>query len=108
MKVRGIFRLTAVTLPMCPTRAAARRFTFKASRLGGGKWQVSTSGGWQPKWRRDGKELYYIAIDRKLMACPVKLDGSVEIGAATPLFQTEMTAFVALIDTPSRLTARDS
>ncbi|MBP6004044.1 MAG: serine/threonine-protein kinase [Pyrinomonadaceae bacterium] len=59
--------------------------------VGTGKWRVSTNGGWQPKWRRDGKELYYEAIDKKLMAVPVKLDGSVEIGSATALFQTEIT-----------------
>ncbi len=59
--------------------------------LGTGKWRVSTNGGWLPKWRRDGKELYYEAIDRKLMAVPVKLDGSVEIGSAAALFQTEIT-----------------
>lgn len=58
--------------------------------VGTGKWRVSTNGGWQPKWRLDGKELYYEAIDRKLMAVPLKLDGSVEIGSATALFQTEM------------------
>lgn len=59
--------------------------------VGAGKWRVSTNGGWVPKWRRDGKELYYEAIDKKLMAVPVKLDGSVEIGSATALFQTEIT-----------------
>ncbi|HEX6159507.1 MAG TPA: protein kinase, partial [Thermoanaerobaculia bacterium] len=34
----------------------------------GAKWQVSTSGGEQPRWRRDGKELFYIAPDRRLMS----------------------------------------
>ena len=29
----------------------------------GGKWQVSTAGGFEPRWRRDGKELFYIAPD---------------------------------------------
>ena len=42
----------------------------------GGKWQVSTSGGAQPQWRRDGKELFYLSPDRKLMAVGVKGDGS--------------------------------
>ena len=56
--------------------------------LGSGKWQVSTGGGSQAQWRSDGKELYYVSIDTKLMAVPVKLDGSLEIGTATPLFQT--------------------
>src|SRR5262249_35752586 len=30
-----------------------------------GKWQVSTAGGMQPRWRADGKELYFIAPDGK-------------------------------------------
>ena len=58
--------------------------------VGGGKWQVSTLGGAQPHWRSDGKEIYYISADRKLMAVSVKLEGIVEIGAAAPLFQTEV------------------
>ncbi len=58
--------------------------------LGGGKWQVSTGGGGQPHWRRDGKELYYIAADKKLMVAAVKLDGTFEIGAVAPLFQTQV------------------
>jgi Tol biopolymer transport system component len=33
-----------------------------------GQWQVSTAGGSQPRWRRDGQELFYRAADRKLMA----------------------------------------
>ncbi len=35
--------------------------SFPAS---GGKWQVSTNGGAQPQWRRDGKELFYLSPDR--------------------------------------------
>ena len=47
--------------------------SFPAS---GGKWQVSTNGGVQPQWRRDGKELFYLSLDRKLMALEVKGSGS--------------------------------
>jgi hypothetical protein len=36
-----------------------------------GKWQISTTGGVQSRWRGDGKELFYIAADRKLMAVDV-------------------------------------
>jgi len=36
-----------------------------------GKWQISTTGGTQPRWRGDGKELFYVAPDRKLMAAEV-------------------------------------
>jgi eukaryotic-like serine/threonine-protein kinase len=56
----------------------------------GGKWQVSTSGGDQPPWRKDGKELYYLAADGKLTAVPVKTIASsssnFEIGPPQPLF----------------------
>lgn len=41
----------------------------------GGQWQVSDNGGGDPKWRRDGKELFYISADRKLMAVEVTGDG---------------------------------
>ena len=37
----------------------------------GGKWQMSSAGGTQPRWRRDGKELYYLAPDARLMAVTV-------------------------------------
>jgi dipeptidyl aminopeptidase/acylaminoacyl peptidase len=42
----------------------------------GGKWQVSAAGGAQPQWRGDGKELFYLAPDRKLMAVEVNGSGS--------------------------------
>ena len=61
--------------------------------LGGGKWQVSTGGGAQPHWRRDGKELYFIAPDRKLMAVDVKLGSTFEMGTPKALFQTQVSAF---------------
>src|SRR5260370_3617792 len=33
-----------------------------------GKWQVSKSGGSQPRWRRDGKKLFYISENRVIAA----------------------------------------
>ena len=41
----------------------------------GGQWQVSTAGGKDPRWRPDGKELYYIAPDSRLMAAPIAVLG---------------------------------
>ncbi len=61
---------------------------------GNGKWQVSAGGGSQARWRRDGKELYYLSMDNKLMGVPVKLDGSVGIGTAIPLFQSQIEYFL--------------
>ena len=50
--------------------------------------QVSATGGAQVRWRADGRELYYLAIDsRRLMGVSVRTDaGRLEIDAATPLF----------------------
>ena len=55
----------------------------------GGKWQVSATGGREPRWRRDGKELFYLAADSKLMAASVNGQGpAFEVGTVAPLFQT--------------------
>jgi len=57
----------------------------------GGQWQVSASGGIQARWRRDGKELYYIAPDGKLMAVPMMVNGAtLEPGVPVVLFQTRI------------------
>jgi hypothetical protein len=61
----------------------------------GGKWQVSTNGGAQPQWRRDGKELFYVAPDRKLMAVDVRLGSSFEMGTPVALFQTQVSGFTS-------------
>ena len=61
---------------------------------GVGKWQISTAGGAKPRWRRDGKELYYIASDGKMMAVPVKSSATtLEPGIAIPLFETHATGY---------------
>jgi hypothetical protein len=39
----------------------------------GGKSQVSTAGGIDPRWRRDGQELFYVAPDGHLMAVPLEV-----------------------------------
>jgi dipeptidyl aminopeptidase/acylaminoacyl peptidase len=59
----------------------------------GGKWQMSSNGGAQVRWRPDGKELFYIALDDRLMAIPLRFapDGqAVEAGAPVPLFVTRV------------------
>jgi serine/threonine protein kinase len=53
-----------------------------------GQYQVSTSGGITPRWRHDGKELYYIAPDSKLMAVTLATAGRTpEMGVPIALFQ---------------------
>jgi eukaryotic-like serine/threonine-protein kinase len=52
----------------------------------GGKWQVSAAGGAYPVWKRDGKELFYLGLDNKLMAVPVSADGTFHAGSPVALF----------------------
>jgi eukaryotic-like serine/threonine-protein kinase len=54
---------------------------------GGGKRQVSTGGGLGPRWRGDGKELFYHAADGRLMAVPVKIGAGFDADTAAPLFE---------------------
>ena len=42
----------------------------------GGVWQISAGGGTQPRWRADGKELYYLAPGNKLMAAAITAQAS--------------------------------
>lgn len=54
----------------------------------GGRWQVSTAGGFAPSWRRDGREIYYISNDGKLMTAEFAVKGStVEVSSARSLFE---------------------
>ena len=48
----------------------------------GGKWQISTAGGTEPRWRRDGRELFYLASDGALdgTAIALKPDGQANRG----------------------------
>jgi serine/threonine protein kinase/Tol biopolymer transport system component len=55
----------------------------------GGKWQVSTAGGNQPRWRRDGKEIFYFGPDNTLMAAATNGEGTAfRVGAVRGLFAT--------------------
>jgi serine/threonine protein kinase len=57
----------------------------------GGKRQISTNGGAQVRWRRDGTELFYIALDGRLIATPIRFASNrraVEPGSPVPLFTT--------------------
>jgi Tol biopolymer transport system component len=55
---------------------------------GNGKWQVSSGGGQEPRWRQDGKELFYLSPDGKMMAVPLATRASFEAGSPVALFQT--------------------
>jgi hypothetical protein len=58
----------------------------------GAKWQVSRGGATQPRWRRDGRELYYLGQDGRLTAVAVSTTGArFSAGASRALFQSRVT-----------------
>ena len=54
------------------------------------KTPVSTGGGLQPRWSKDGRELFYVRADGMLMAVAVKTRPTFEPGTVTPLFKTKI------------------
>jgi Tol biopolymer transport system component len=56
----------------------------------GPKWQVSTSGGTSPRWRRDGKEILYFQPEASRMAVEVKTEHGFESGIPKKLFDTPL------------------
>lgn len=57
-----------------------------------GRWQVSTGGGQTPRWRPDGRELFYLTLDGHLMAVDVERDAAVfTAGRSSRLFNAGLT-----------------
>jgi serine/threonine protein kinase/Tol biopolymer transport system component len=50
------------------------------------RWQISQDGGVEPWWRRDGKEVFYIAPNRTLTAVAIRTSPVVEVGKPQSLF----------------------
>jgi eukaryotic-like serine/threonine-protein kinase len=62
-------------------------------RRPGQKVRISTEGGIQVRWRGDGRELFYLAPDQRLMAVSIQLDaqtGVVDVGTPIALFTTAL------------------
>ncbi|MFZ0336724.1 MAG: hypothetical protein WAL45_01735, partial [Terracidiphilus sp.] len=56
-----------------------------------GKWQISASGGTEPMWRRDGKELFFLTLEQKLMVVDVNTASpGFQAGIPKPLFQAQL------------------
>ena len=63
-----------------------------------GKWQVSRGGGVEPRWRGDGKEIFYISPSGTLMAVSVSGDTNFATGTPSPLFQVHGRAPISSTD----------
>ncbi len=56
-----------------------------------GKWKISTAGGSMPRWRQDGREMYFMAPDRAIMSVEVRTDpDNFVIGEPRQIVQTRV------------------
>jgi serine/threonine protein kinase/Tol biopolymer transport system component len=53
---------------------------------GSGIWQISTNGGFRPRWSRDGKRIYYIDPNQKIMTVEIKENSNFEFGQPEEFF----------------------
>jgi hypothetical protein len=52
--------------------------------------RISSGGGTMPRWRRDGRELYYLASDKAIMRVPLSISsGRLQPGAAEAMFHVD-------------------
>ena len=58
--------------------------------LSGQKWLISSGGGGMPRWREDGKEIFYLTEDGRVMSAELKSDSSFENVVTKQLFQSEI------------------
>jgi serine/threonine protein kinase/Tol biopolymer transport system component len=59
-----------------------------------GRWQISTDGGSEPRWRGDGREIFFLGADRRMMVVQVvSTQPTFQAAPATPLFATRIADF---------------
>jgi Tol biopolymer transport system component len=71
----------------------------------GGKWMISKDGGSRPRWRRNGKELFYVSAEAMLMEVDVSLNPVFKAGISRALFPVSFPASGEIIGTGYDVTA---
>jgi hypothetical protein len=68
----------------------------------GGKWQVSSGGGCVPRWRKDGRELFYLSSDGKITSAEIKAtESTLTVIAVKTIFQARL--YRAITGQPGRI-----
>lgn len=68
---------------------------------GNQKWPISNGGAWQPLWRRDGRELFFLTQDGILMAVDIHSGASFSAGIPHPLFRTFIPPYAGAPELPA-------
>jgi len=77
-------------LAYCSDASKRREIYVETFPARSGRWQISVNGGSLPRWSRDGRELYFIAPDQKLMAVEIKGGPKFDRGTLKSLFETRL------------------
>ena len=65
-------------------------------QTGAGKWTVSNGGGYEPAWRADGRELFYLTGNGALMAVDIEAGDTLKVGSPHALFDTGINVAVTV------------
>ena len=76
-----------------PMRPDVARSTSSRTRRQASRWKISTEGGRQALWRRDGKELYFVNEERKFYAVEIVQGNKFDFGTPRFLFQMRANVF---------------
>ena len=89
-QVAGQFSFDGKWMAYCSSESGRMEVNVAPFPATGGKWQVSSTGGCQPYWSKDDREIFYLAGDNRLMAVDVNARGSfVQVGTPHPLFDAK-------------------
>jgi serine/threonine protein kinase/Tol biopolymer transport system component len=88
---QGQFSPDGQWVAYCSDRSGQSEVYVRSFPESGFELPISTGGGGNPRWRRDGKELFYLAEDRKLMSVQIQRAAHrLEAGVPRPLFETRV------------------
>jgi len=74
--------------PTAPENLAKMNVYVRSFPSGESKWRISTNGGRAPRWRGDGRELFYWTEDRKMMSVEVETGTDLHFGTPKVLFES--------------------
>jgi len=98
-ELQAVFSPDGRWLAYCSNESGEYRVYVAPFPGPGGRWQVSPGGGDSPRWRRDGRELFYLSSDSMIMSAQVRASGSsFEVGGVKALFEARAYGAFARFD----------
>ncbi len=71
----------------CRTELGRPEIYLTSFQEPGERIRISMSGGSRPRWKKDGKELYFVSVDNELIATPIQPGANLQVGKPKPLFR---------------------